>query len=245
MSTAEPCRPATFHGNPRRVVSIYLSRMWRHLLIDVALGALVVTIWYWTILQLNRRRCVRILRWIDKAFGSDGHIGSVHWVSPSRFKVQLRLANCGFLRPSLLVQLPSDELPFRCLVNYLRRKRRQTLTFEADLHCPPSFNLQVLNHRWCGKSRRRLSPQLGQWTTERLTPIIVTTRNDWNPDIANMMNASIMTRDCEFLSVAFRRTTPHFTATLPLDAIIPEKNAEIVVLEALRELASGASASRF
>jgi len=60
-----------------------------------------------------------------------------------------------------------------------------------------------------------------------------------------MVNSMVTTRDCDFLNVSFRRTTPHFTATLPLEVIAPEKNTEIAVLEALREVASSASASRF
>lgn len=219
--------------------------MWRQILIDVALGALAVAVWYWIAFQLNRRKCARILRWIDSAFGSHGHVAGVHWISASKFKVQLRLANCGFVRSSLAVQLHSDELPFRWFINRFRRKRPETLTFEADLHCAPSFNLQVQNHRWCGKSRRRLKVNPAHWSTERLTPLIVTTRNDWQPDIITMVNSMVTTRDCDFLNVSFRRTTPHFTATLPLEVIAPEKNTEIAVLEALREVASSASASRF
>ena len=39
------------------------------------------------------------------------------------------------------------------------RCQQETLTFEADLDCPPAFNLEVNNYRWQRKlPRRSMSP---------------------------------------------------------------------------------------
>ena len=60
-----------------------------------------------------------------------------------------------------------------------------------------------------------------------------------------MMSALVASRDCDFLSVAFRRTTPHFSATVPLASLAPEAQTESDLFDVLRELAAGASTSRF
>lgn len=218
--------------------------MWRHVAINVSLGVLLVGIWYWACLQLNRRRCSRILTWIERAFGAHGHVAGVRWLSSSRFHVQLRLANCGFKYPAVHVQLAPRELPLRWLMNRWK-KHQETLTFEANLHCPPAFNLDVQNHRWCGRSRRKLRTDPKQWITERLGPVVITSRPDMNRDVANMMNTLVASRECDFLNVSFRRSSPHFSATVPLTTLAPECQPETVIFDALRELAAGASASRF
>jgi hypothetical protein len=218
--------------------------MLRHLAIDVSLGALLVGIWYWACLQFNRRRCSRILAWIESAFGTHGQVAAVRWLSASRFHVQLRLANCGFKHPAVQVQLAPRELPLRWLLNRWR-KRQETLTFEANLHCPPNFNLDVQNHRWCGRSRRNLPTDPKCWTTERLAPIVIASRSDTPRDVANMMSALGSSRDCDFLNVSFRRSSPHFSATVPLTTLAPESQSGTPIFDALRELAAGASASRF
>jgi hypothetical protein len=45
--------------------------------------------------------------------------------------------------------------------------------------------------------------------------------------------------------VRFGRSTPHFSATIPLTTLQPDSNVETGVFDALKDLAAGASASRF
>jgi hypothetical protein len=80
---------------------------------------------------------------------------------------------------------------------------------------------------------------------ERLAPILITSRSDSHRDIANMMNALGTSRECDFLNVSFRRSSPHFSATVPLNTLAPEGQSGTAIFDALRELAAGASASRF
>ena len=110
------------------------SLMWWSIAIDVLAGALLVAVWYYIFVQWNRRRSTRVLSWIESAFSGHGHVAGVQWLTPSRFQVKLTLANCGFKHPSIVVQLAPREMPLRWVLNYLR-KTRETLTFEANLHC--------------------------------------------------------------------------------------------------------------
>jgi hypothetical protein len=60
-----------------------------------------------------------------------------------------------------------------------------------------------------------------------------------------MMSALVAARRCDFLSVNFRRNSPHFCATVPLQSLTPQAQSEAEIFDVLSELAGGASASRF
>jgi hypothetical protein len=123
------------------------------------------------------------------------------------------------------------------------RKRPETLTFEADLDYAPSFSLEVHNHRWFGRTRRRLPSNKQNWMTESIGPVVLTTRNDWQREITTMMNTLVASHDCDCLTVSIRRSSPHFSATVPLEAIQPGSQAQGELFDIFRELAQGASST--
>ena len=219
--------------------------MWCLIGIDIAAAALLIAAWYWIFRRFNRKRGVRILRWIERAFEGHGVIAGVEWLSASRLQVQMRLMESGFHQLSILVRLLPRETPLQWIVGRMK-KRRETMTFQGDLPCPPNFNLEVHNHRWCGRTRRKLLPNK-DWSLSRVGPFVLTSRPDWQRDIKTMMDAIASSRDCNFMQVKFRRVSPHFTATVPLAAVIddPRGNDDTGIFAALKELAAGASASRF
>ncbi len=212
--------------------------------IALVVGAVAIGLWYFWFARSNRLRSARILRWVEAVFTGHGHVVGVHWVTASRFHVRLRLASTLFQRAGLIVQLLPRELPSAWLLAHLRKKQ-ETLTFEADLDCPPSFNLEVCNQRWCGRSHKKVKVDGEASLLEHCGPFVLTTRNDWQREITTMMTALVASRDCDFLTVCFRRTSPHFSATVPLRSLAPETRADTDLFDVLRELAAGASASRF
>lgn len=213
------------------------------LIIDVAVGAALLVLWYLWFRRHNRQKSVQVLQRIKTAFAGHAQIIGVRWTGASRLSIRLRVLSALFQHASVLVDLHPRELPLNWLWTRLR-KRKETLTFEADLECPPAFNLEVHNHRWCGRTR---SSGQGQRhvAVEHCGPFVLTTRNDWQREITTMMTALVASRDCDFLTVNFRRTSPHFSATVPLDSLSPESQCEAEIFDVLRELASCASASRF
>jgi hypothetical protein len=219
--------------------------MWRLIGVDIAAGALLIAAWYWIFRRLNRKRGLRVLQWIERAFEGHGDVSGVEWLSASRMRVRLRLMECGFNQLSILVCLLPRETPVQWMVSRLK-KFRETMTFQGDLPCAPNFNLDVHNHRWCGRSRRKLLPGKG-WSLSRTGPFVLTSRPDWQRDIKTMMDAIAASRDCNFMQVQFRRASPHFTATVQLASVMLDDNAtgEVGVFDALKDLAAGASASRF
>ena len=218
--------------------------MWWTLGGSVVVALSTVMLWYWLFTRWNRRRAQRLLARIESAFGGSGRVSSVQWLSSSQFLVALRLNDCNFMQPCVTVRLTPRELPLSW-ITCLAKKRRETLTFDANLICPPGFNLEVQNQRWWGKKGKRVAKKSGVVKLKHVGPFILTSRREWQKDITNMMHALAASRDCDLLSVSFRRTAPHFSATIPLEAIAGTECTPVRIFDALRELASGASAARF
>ena len=211
--------------------------------IEIAVASGLVEAWDVWFRRRNRRKSVQGLERIKRAFAGHAQILGIRWVGVSRFSVRLRVLSTLFQHASVLVELHPRELPLKWTWSRLR-KRQETLTFAADLEFPPSFDLEVHNHRWCGRTRNFPRHQR-RIALEHCTPFVLTTRNDWQREINTMMTALVASRDCDFLTVSFRRSSPHFSATVPLNSLSPESQCEAEIFDVLRELAACASASRF
>jgi hypothetical protein len=218
--------------------------MLRAVTLDVIAGVVLVVAWYFGFRRCNRRKATDILSWVELAFHGHGRVASVHWLTASSFCVRLRLSPAIFRRASLVIRLLPREMPLRWLLGRVRGQQ-ETLTFQADLDSPPSFDLEVHNHRWYGRTRRK-SPQKSQdWTLQPVGPFVLTTRNDWQREITTMMGALVASRECDCSLVSFRRCSPHFSVTVPLATIAPNSQTQIEIFDVLRELAAGASTARF
>ncbi len=211
---------------------------------SVVVGLGIVILWYWFFAQRSRSRAAKLLLRIEGAFGGHAKVRGIRWLSASRFELQLQLGNCNFMEPAVTVEMFPRELPLSWIVCKLR-KRRETLTFHANLLCPPGFNLEVHNQRWSGKTRKQMFKRHSVMRLKHIGPFVISSRRDWQREITSMMHALSASRDCDLLSVSFRRSAPHFSAMIPLEAIDGQQCAPVIIFDALRELASGASAAKF
>lgn len=211
--------------------------------IDALAGIAFILLWYLLFFRYNRRKSIQILQRLRNAFAGQAQIIGVHWHGPSRFSVKLRVPTALFHEASVQVKLLPREIPFSWLWARLK-KRHETMTFEADLECAPAFNLQVQNHRWCGRTKK-FPRHPHRMALDHCGPFVLTTRNDWQREITAMMSALVASRDCDFLSVSFRKVSPHFSATVPLYSIAPDSDCEAQIFDVLRELASCAQESKF
>lgn len=216
--------------------------MWWTLGFSVVAAAVIFVPWYGLCLRWNRSRAQKLLAIIESAFLAHGRMNGVEWNSASEFRVRLLLSRCAFTNTTITIRMSPRGLPLSWLLDAFHR-RRETLTFEANLLCPPGFNLEVQNQRWLVRTKSR-SPRKS-CKMKRLGPFILTSRCDWQREITNMVRALSASRDCELLSVSFRRRAPHFSATVPLTAIAASHCSPVRIFDALRELASGASAAKF
>jgi len=218
--------------------------MWRNFGFDFLIGTLLVMGWYYIGLRLNRRRSMKVVYWIDEAIHGSARIAGLEWLSPSHFMVRLRFPEHQFKRAQIHVRLHPWELPLRWLMSRIH-KAQETMTFEADLASPPTFNMQVQGQRWVGKVRRKKNDQnLENYQLERLGPFVITTRPDWDQNIVNAMDTLSSSAPCDFLQVSFNPETPNFTATLPLDLVRPGSEYRATIFDTMRELAIGESQSR-
>jgi hypothetical protein len=214
----------------------------RFLLIDVAVAGAVVSVWYILFTRYNRRRGSAVLTWVQAACMGRGRIVNPRWRSGSSvLKASLSLPSRWFEDSRLTIRLLPRPLPLRWLLSRYRRQQ-ETLTFEANLGFPPGFRLDVIRHRWAGRSGNK-SSKARVWNISRPGPVVLTTKDDWPAEVSPVMNALIAWRDKDFMSVRFDPACPHFTATVALDHLSDEKSATALI-GLFRELAASSSAKQ-
>jgi hypothetical protein len=196
--------------------------------------------WYLWIAHANRQKAFDVLQWINLALRSEGHVTGIRRISVSHFVVPLRMRSPIFRRASVVVEFVHRESPLRWL-RQCRAGKVDALTFQADLDCAPNFNFQVVNRRWFAGSRRRLPEDCSRWQLEHTEPVVFATRK-WQREISIMVNALLSSRQQELLALSFRRKSPHFSATVPLDSLAPGMTSGPGVFTLLREIAAEASA---
>jgi hypothetical protein len=205
----------------------------------IAATTLCIT-WYFLSLRRKRRKVKEILRWIQSCLVGRGQVVGISWITPSRFRVPLRLT-CGvFRRAWVLVEVQAQQTPMQWLFSKIK-SGREVLKFEADLDCPPTFSLQMQNFRWFVRSSRKASIDRPGWQFERMQPVMISTRPDSQKDIASTITSLSKGDNGDFLEVRFQQRSPHFSATLPLEALAPGAPSRTYVLDAMRELAGSAS----
>jgi len=225
--------------------------MARFILIDAIVTLALALFWYAWFLHYNRRRAGTVLRWVQAACLGKGRVENLRWqASSSRLKATLHLSSRWFEDARLTIRLLPRPLPMQWALSRWRRQQ-ETLTFEADMGFPPGFHLDVIRHRWSGRSgakgpgsEKSASKESNRtWTVTRPGPVVLTTKEDWPVELSPVVNALASWRDKDFLGVRFNPTSPHFTATVALENLSDQKAAS-GLLGLFRELAASSSAKQ-
>ena len=216
----------------------------RLLVIDVVCAIVALTGWYILFAAYNRRRGAEALRWVQSACAGKGRIIDSRWLNSSRLYARLQFPSRSFENARVTMKFRPRPLPVHWLLSRLH-KHKETLTFEADLGGSPSFQLEVVRHRWCAHSRGVTARKRDQreWDVYEPGPIVLTTRTHWKQDSTPELNTLMTVRQQDVLQVRFRPESPQFSATIALDALDDPRTAA-GFLTTLRELAAGASAHR-
>jgi hypothetical protein len=230
----------------------------RFILIDVVAALALSLFWYAWFVRYNRKRAGNVLQWVQAACLGKGHIGDLRWqASSSRLKATLHLSSRWFEDARLTIRLLPRPLPVQWALSRYRQQQ-ETLTFEADMGFPPGFHLDVIRHRWSGRSGTQKSgaqksgseasgskesARTRAWTISRPGPVILTTKEDWPVELNPVVNALASWRDKDFVGVRFNSTSPHFTATVALENLSDQKAAS-ALLGLFRELAASSSAKQ-
>jgi hypothetical protein len=214
----------------------------RLVLID-ALGAIfLLAAWFFYFTRYNRRKGGNALRWVESACSNKGKILDSRWLGGALLQARFGFASHWFDNARVTIRLQPRPIPFKWFVSAWHRQK-ETLTFEADLDCAPSFRLDVFRHRWLSQRHGHLGAEQQEWSISRPGPVVLTTRTRWTQELSPVVNTLMTSRGHNLLSVRFRSESPHLAATVPLEALSDEQ-AAAGFLSVLRELAAGASASR-
>ncbi len=205
---------------------------------DGLTAAVLLGVWYLWFIRYNHRRGATVLRWVQSACADKGWLLESHWVGTSLLQATLHLPSRWFANARLTVRLLPRPIPAQWVISRWR-KQKETLTFEADLDCAPRFQLDVFNHRWCGRSHGK--NHRSEWNAYRPGPVVLTTREEWAQELTPVVNTLVASQEKNFLSVRFRPDSPHFSATVALETLADQASAA-GVLGVLRELAAGACA---
>lgn len=216
--------------------------MGRLVLIDAVVAAFAVVLWYFLFTRYNRRKGANVLQWVEAACASRAKIVEARWFGASRVQAHLRFAAHWFEDAKVTIRLLPRPLPVQWFMSRYR-KEKETLTFEADLDYAPALKLEVFRHRWTTHGNSRLAEHSRDWTISRPSPVLLTTSTNWQRELPPIVNALMTSGGHNLMSVRFGPNSPHLAATIDLEALSGEE-AAAGFLGVLRDLASGASASR-
>ncbi len=210
------------------------------LVISILLAAAAFAFYGWQFWSThsNKGRAVHILCWIEQFLNGHGHVTGIRWISKSEFEVPLRLASHVFNRASVRVNIASARAPWN-LFKKAAAAEAETLTFRADLDYRPAFSAELRNMRWFARSTKDKSPSAPGWKFESVTPVVLTTRLNWEREITAAFQSMMAVENKEDLQVTFRKTSPHFSVTLPLEKIDP--GSELPLFEMLNSIATVSS----
>jgi hypothetical protein len=214
----------------------------RLFLIDAAGAVTLVGLWYFWFVRYNRRRAAKALRWVEAACSNRGEVIETRWIGASRLQAHFRFAAHWFENAHITIRLLPRHLPVPWLLS-VWHKRRETLTFEADLDYAPGVHLEVLRHRWLTHSDNKMVRTSRNWTVVRPGPVVLTTCSEWKQELPPVINTLLTSRAHNLMNVRFCPESPHLAATIDLEALSDEQ-AAAGFLGVLRDLAAGASAHR-
>jgi hypothetical protein len=179
---------------------------------------------------------------VESACATRGRLVETKWLSASRLQAHFSFATHWFENARVTIKLLPRPIPVQWLV-CLWRRQKETLTFEADLDYSPNFHLEISRHRWLTQKPKEISNPQRNWTISRPGPVVLTTRTEWTHELTPVVNTLMTSRGHSLMTVRFRPDSPNLAATIPLEALADEE-ATAAFLNVLRDLASGASASR-
>jgi hypothetical protein len=205
--------------------------MWLWVLFGMVATAGALLIAYLWLQRTDQKRALQALRWIENSLGSSGHVTGMNWLNDRQFEVPIRVLYPVFKRACVQVTLPKRGL--------FRGAAPETLTFVADLDFTPAFSMNFTNLRWFARTSKTLDTESTKWQAINCEPVVLTTRLDWDRDVTNGIYTVLHGDRRENLNIVYRKTAPHFCATMPLEAISPEQAEPLELLDTMREMVEG------
>lgn len=205
--------------------------------ISLAVGFMAA--WYLWVRRASRDRAIQVLHWIETSLGGYGHVTGIRWVDSETFEVPIRIPKNVFRKPCFRVQVAAPKLPLFWFWRKIRAKQ-DTLFFSADLDYAPRFAMKLHTQRWFARTQKDATSDDAGWDFESCQPVVLTTRLDWQKEVAGLMQSMMTCAHRENLNLEFRKDSPHLTMRMPLENIRPESGCQIFAV--LKTVADGVSA---
>jgi hypothetical protein len=193
----------------------------------------------------NKRRlqtkATDTLRRLEEALAGRGHVINCRWVRSTELEAALRFASSSFRSASIRVEF-SSLLPLFSWIYSRNSETGERLVFSSDLEAAPRFRLTVLKNRWTAQSGKLKCQDAASWEYEPVMPVIYTTSADWSPELAATVITARANQQQDLQDVRFRKSSPHLSASLPLDVFFDGDN-HMQFFTALSDLATEASTS--
>jgi hypothetical protein len=217
--------------------------MYYALALAAAAFAILIGIYAGAYLWNKRRlqnKATDTLRRLEEALAGRGHVINCRWIASTHLEAALRFASSSFKSASIRVEF-SSLLPSLSWI-YSKDESRERLVFSSDLEAAPRFRLTVLKNRWTAQSGKIKCQDAARWEYEPVMPVIYTTSADWSPELAATVITARANQQQELQDVRFRKSSPHLSASLPLDVFFDGDN-HMQFFAALSDLATEASTS--
>ena len=211
-----------------------MTWFWVSLAVSVTVG--FVAAWYLWARRSSQNRAIQVLHWIEHSLAGYGHVTGIRWIDAETFEVPIRISRNIFRQSRFRVQMAPPELPLNWIWRRMRA-RKDTLQFSTDLDYNPRFAMQMHTQRWFARTRKGSTSDETGWEFDSCPPVVLTTRLDWQKEVAGMMKSLMTCAHRENLDLEFRKTSPHLKLTMPLETIRPESGCK--VFEVLKTVAEG------
>jgi hypothetical protein len=211
---------------------------WYWVALSISLAVAFVAARYLWVRRVSRNRAIEVLQWIESSLSGYGHVTGIRWVDSDTFDVPVRVSKTVFRKANFRVQISQPELPLNWLLRRLRTKE-DILLFSADLDYGPRFAMLMKTQRWFARTRNDSTVNEPGWSFESCTPVVLTTRLDWQKEVTGMMQSLMACAHRENLNLEFRKSSPHLVLTMPLEKIRP--GSDSCICEVLRTVAEGVS----
>ena len=205
---------------------------------SISLAVGFISAWYLWARRTSRDRAIQVLHWIENSLAGYGHVTGIRWIDAETFEVPIRVSQKLFRKSRFRVQMAPPELPLNWLWRRVRA-HQDRLEFCADLDLNSKFAMQMKTQRWFARTRKDATSDDAGWEFESCQPVVLTTRLDWEKEVAGVMKSLMSCAHREDLSVEFRKTSPNLMMSMPLENIRPESGCKVV--DVLRTVADGVS----
>jgi len=182
--------------------------------------SIVLVVWYFVGSQMNRRRAMRLLRWIREGLPTLDGEATMNWIGRSAFQVNVKKAKPPFKHLALMVLLEPREVLLVWLFNRLRGQR-DLLVLKAELRNRPRAEAEVVPKG--GRITRKILKAIeGEtWAKGEIedADLLVLRKGTGAVSLAERLAPLLREHAPDILRLSLRKESPQFLVNLSLPGL--------------------------